>query len=212
MTSPVQLSDLDPASVADDADLALIRKDNTTDYRVTVALLRSINIPGMPNPATTPGATDYMMLSQASVNCKVYFGSVGFTVGTQMWFYMNAEPVSPTFWQIMPNTGDTLLGVKKAGSRYPTGGVSNAGSWTQEGVGGGSGALTIDQIPAHSHQARSSSDTQSHAGSVWYRSGDPFHDKGLFNLTTSTGGGQTHNHGSAWRPLASVGIICQKIL
>ena len=45
MTSPVQLSDLDLATSADDADLALIRKNNTTDYKVTVQLLRDINIP-----------------------------------------------------------------------------------------------------------------------------------------------------------------------
>ena len=67
----VQLSDLDPAGSADDADLALIRKGGTTDYKVTVALLRQISMSGLPIVTGNPAATDLMMLSQAGTNRQI---------------------------------------------------------------------------------------------------------------------------------------------
>jgi hypothetical protein len=223
MTSPVQLSDLDPASSADDADLALIRKNNTTDYKVTVALLRTINIAGLPNLSPTPNsplATDLVMLARGGSNAKCQFAAVGFTVGTQMWFYMNAVPVSPSFWQIIPNTGDRLLAVK-GGATFVTGGVSTATTnWQQSNA-----TLTIDQIPAHSHAMRT---RQSKSGTLQANIVSGTQETSHQNnaATKFTGGaGSTdtastdpagatngHNHGNTWRPSASVGILCLKIL
>lgn len=202
MSSPVQLSDLPAASVADDADLALIRKDNTTDYKTTVAILRKINIAGLTAIPTPAQPTDKMMISQTGTVYRIDFGSVGFTQGTKMWFYQNSEPVSPAYWQIVPNTGDTLLGVKGGGT-YSTGGVT-AGTWQQVDH-----TLTVDEIPAHTHTV-----------ACYFAITNFFQNTGKSavgggnassNATSSSvGGGQGHNHGNAWRPLASVGLICQK--
>jgi hypothetical protein len=217
----VQLSGLDLATVADDVDLALIRKSNTTDYKVTVAVLRMINISGLPSLTLPPQPTDLLMLSQSGVNYQMYFGSAGFSVGTQMWFFMGSVPVSPTFWSIVPNTGDQLLAVR-GGSTYTTGGISQ-GTWLQQDVFGVSGmGLSFNQIPAHSHQikvranagsnptgvASGSSGTITTIGSQ--TASDPVQITGS---TSGTGGTSApHNHGQTWRPLANVGIICVKTL
>lgn len=206
--TPVQLSDLDPATVADDADLALIRKSGTTDYRVTVALLRKINVPGLPELAPTansPVITDLFILSRSGVNSKCQFGAVGFTVGTRIWFHMNAVPVSPAYWQIVPNTGDTLLAVR-GGTTYTTGGGATQGTWQQTGY-----VLTTDQMPNHAHTFPVyTSDTKRISTKV-----SSVSDGSVTQMTAVTsyiGGNQPHNHGNTWRPSASVGIICQKIL
>lgn len=205
MTSPVQLSDLDLATSADDADLALIRKNNTTDYKVTVQLLRDINIPGLPALTSFPAATDLLIVSQGGVNSKCNFGSIGFTVGTQMWFYMNSVPVSPSFWQIIPNTGDRLLAVR-GGATYVTGGSSTSTNlWQQTDH-----TLTLAQIPAHSHNYKVyKSDID---GNLSFKTASTNRSSNNTTKTDDAGGGQGHNHGNTWRPAASVGILCQKIL
>lgn len=210
MTSPVQLSDLDLAGSADDADLALIRKNNTTDYKVTVQLLRNINIAGLPNlspTANSPQNTDLLILARGGVNSKCLFPSIGFPVGTKLWFHMNAVPVSTVFWTIVPNTGDTLLAVK-GGTTYTIGGGSSQGNWQQNNH-----TLTVDQIPPHSHKISmdlKSSSQNSENGFV--RAGRKHNYEPPASTRLDGGGGQGHNHGNTWRPLASVGIICQKAL
>lgn len=205
MTS-VQLSDLDLATVANDADLALIRKSDTTDYKITVALLRNINIPGLPNlspTANSPLINDLFMLSRAGINSQCQFGAVGFTVGTRIWFHMNAEPVSPIYWQIVQNTGDTLLAVR-GGATYTTGGGSTQGTWQQTGW-----AITEAQMPTHSHTFITY-ESSSGSNLVQNKVSSTNRNTGLPTRTDQTGGGQAHNHGNTWRPSASVGIICQK--
>lgn len=209
MSSPVQLSDLDLATVANDADLALIRKSNTTDYKITVQALRSINIAGLPSLSSAAQPTDLMMISQGGVNSKIDFGSVGFTIGTRMWFYLGAVPVSPTYWQIVPNTGDSLLGVR-GGSTYVTGGVQ-AGTWTQANH-----TLTIAEMPAHQHFIHKTKEPTGSSNNLGPARGKDPEDSSTiafrFALSEPTGGSGPHNHGDTWRPMASVGIVCEKIL
>ena len=219
MTSPVQLSDLDPASVANDADLALIRKNNTTDYKVTVQLLRNINVAGLPDlspTANSPDNSDLLIVARAGVNCKCLFPSIGFPIGTKLWFYQDAVPVSTTYWAIVPGTGDRLLAVK-GGASYTTGGTVNAAAnWQQSGA-----TLTINQIPNHTHNIICGKDTENtkitHTKGTRNDNPSPrprAPTEGITGATTDVGTNQClpHNHGNTWRPAGAIGIICQKQL
>lgn len=204
MSSPVQLSDLDLATTADDADFALIRKNNTTDYKVTVQILRNIDIAGLPDlspTANSPLSNDLLLIQRSGTNSKCVFSSIGFVAGTALWFYANTAPVG---WAIVPNAGDNLLAVKGGGT-YGTGGVSNAGTWQQANA-----TLTIDQIPPHAHQFQVY--TSDIKGNLSKKVSSTNRSSNNTVDTTTVGGGQPHNHGASWRPLASVGIICQKSL
>lgn len=207
MSSPVQLSDLDLATTADDADLALIRKSDTTDYKVTVAVLRNIAVASLPNLPSNAQLTDYMLINQAGSNCKIEFGKVGFLVGTKMWFFTGAAP--NVYWEIEPGTGDTLLAVKGSGGTYSTGG-NVQGAWQQQDA-----TLSISQIPAHTHTLTKTKDNTGTSNNLGPVRGKHVEDDVNPNFrvctTNSTGGGAGHNHGNTWRPLASVGVICIKV-
>ena len=216
MSFPVQLSDLDLASTADDADLALIRKNNTTDYKCTVQAMRDINIPGLPSLSGSAAANDPMIISQSGTNCQIPFGQVGFVAGTKIWFY---QGLAPTYWQVVPNTGDRLLAVR-GGATYVTGG-SVAGTWQQTDVDGVAGkGLTIAQMPLHGHGVQVRDDTgfssndfvrsAKASGSSSKTIPGPIVQAGSNSGTDGTSAG--HNHGSGWRPDCAVGIICQKTI
>jgi hypothetical protein len=217
MSSPVQLSDLDVAGVANDADVTLLRKDGTTDYQVTAAILRNINIPGL-SVATNPAATDLTILSQSGTNNQIYFGQVGFVTGVTCWFYNSAVPngTSPAFWQVV-SMGDALLSV--GGSTYTTPGT-NQGNWQQQGVGGGTpgGGLSLNQIPQHIHNVGINPISYNQGGrpiSVVDTSGSPtstYPTQGISGSTNTGNACLPHNHGNAWRPYAAVGRLCAKIL
>lgn len=210
MSSPVQLSDLDLATVADDADLALIRKSDTTDYKIVVSNLRNINMAGLAVLSTPPTAVDLMMISQAGTNRQAFFGSVGFIVGTKMWFYQGTAPngASPLYWQIITNSGDRLLAVV-GGSTYVTPGAAQ-GTWTQANH-----TLTTAQIPSHTHrilktkEPSGSSNALGPARGKVVENATPTTDR--YATSEATGGGGAHNHGSTWRPVANVGILAQKV-
>lgn len=221
MTSPVNMSDLDLTTVADDNDLAMIRKGDTTDYKIICANLRKINIPGLPVMTTSPTALDLLIVSQTGTNRQCNFGSIGFVNGTTMWFHSTDAPngVSPIFWRIVPNLGDRLLAVRSNTGKYTNGGGSG-GDWQQEGVGGGTGALTLAQIPPHRHVIKQGKEDakEDTFAETFPRLGK--HEAEPFSpARTELSGGsgnplqaQTHNHGNAWRPLANVGVICTKVL
>ena len=213
MTIPVQLSDLDLAVTAADADLALIRKSNTTDYKVTCQVLRNINIAGLPDltpTANTPALLDLMLVQRAGTNSKCYYGATGFLKGTQMWFFQDNVPngTSPVFWKLISGFGGNLLAVR-GGATYTVGGAA-AGTWQQTGVG-----LTAAQNGPHFHiieQGKEVADNSTGAIPTLPRLGKtiatiPNAPKAQ---TNSSGTGALHNHGNTWRPLASVGILCSK--
>ena len=200
MTSPVQLSDLDVASSADDADVTLLRK-GLTDYQCPVSLIRTINVPALPD-ASNPNSTDYLILNQGAVNKKIFFSQAGFLKGTQAWFYQN---VAPALWSIIPGTGDRLLAVKGGSTNYNiNGGTQNLFSdWLIPGT-----TLTIDQIPSHTHTARVRKNKNDTLQGLF--AGTQATSSQNNAETNATGGGQPHTHPETYRPAANIGIICIK--
>ena len=216
MSLPVQLSGLDLVTVADDDDLTLIRKDNTTDYKITCQKLRNINIAGLPELPTTansPLTSDLLLVARGGTNSKCYFGAIGFLKDTQMWFYMNDAPngVAPIFWESITGSGGNLLAVR-GGSTYVTGGA-NSGTWQQTGAG-----LTAAQNGPHFHvieQGRLTAEDDTSASPTYPRLGKDIatlSSPAQKALTNASGTGALHNHGNTWRPLASVGLLCKKML
>lgn len=135
------------------------------------------------------------VLSSTSLNNNTYYPDY-FPVGTMCWFYKNT---APSGWTIVADVGDTLLAVK-GGSTY-TGGESSYGTWQQSGH-----ALTVNEIPAHTHTY-----DLAIVENKRRTDGNPVViDLVAGTATEETGEGEAHNHGSSWRPLSRVGIICSK--
>lgn len=213
MSSPVELSDLDPiptGQVLDNDDL-LVRR-GLTDYRATAGQVRTLNLPGFdPLAGGGPVGSDIMLVNRGGVNYQTPFSSIGLVKGTVCYFYQATAPIG---WTIVPNTGDMLLGVATpiitSPIAYPAKpyfgvlGGNQAGTWQQTDV-----TLTINQIPSHTHNVQGSSDNTSGVGSQYARYGKSDHAREDI-VSKTTGGSQPHNHGNTWRPLANVGILAVK--
>ena len=215
MSSPLVLSDLPIAtqSQANDSSAVLLMRVGLTDYQVSVSLIRNINLQALsllPGAGSLAANTDVLMIGRIvggqPQNYQIQFSQIGFIAGTAMWFYGATPPVG---WSLIPNTGNALLAVSDGVNQYAgaAGGTAWQGTWLQEGVGGGMGALTLAQIPPHLHTLN-----------MGNNSGGP--SRGWFEtaqnsigttIATSDGSdqlkGQTHNHGQTWRPLANVGCL-----
>ena len=207
MSSPVNMSDLPVATIANNNDVVLMRK-GLTDYQCAVQLIRQINIAALdPIPGGSPVATDLFMVSRNvggnPQNFQVRFSQVSFPKGTRMWFW-NALP--PTGWTIVPGTGDKILACQDFATTYAgnvTAGAS-AGTWQQVGV-----SLTVAQIPPHQHEYQLFKESAgSNEGTQGARRARE--SAGISGVTAPSGGGQPHNHGNSWRPLANVGVIGNK--
>jgi len=200
MSSPT-IPDLNSATVANDTDLVLLRQPGNAggvDKKVTVALLRNINIAGLAPLPSDAAASDLMVIARGGVNYQIRHDQISFPSGTQMWFYANATIAG---WSLV-TTGDTLLAVK-GGLEYVTGGVE-AGNWQQEGH-----ALTVAELPSHTHPVNGTGATTGTGNRVrGYRQSLSEDSKPW--ATSSTGGNQAHNHGNTWRPRANVGVILRK--
>lgn len=194
------LNNLDPSGV-DDASTNLSAMQTTVD----------------PYPLSTPSlATDLAgeiqrlryLIKQITGEAQWYMdpemdlatlsGDEIFPSGTKLWFYQNT---APSGWTIDTTPADAVLAVKGGSGAYNVSGGSQAGTWTQPDH-----TLTTAEIPAHTHTLGGSY--------VYYATdylGSYFVLTNLSNANTgSTGGGGAHNHGTTWRPLAQVGIICTK--
>ncbi len=117
---------------------------------------------------------------------------------TIAWFYLNTAPPG---WKALTTGADTVLGVSGGSQAYNVNGGSQAGTWTQPDH-----TLTVDEIPAHNH----SIDSYLSYGTTYHEVGGISDkvDTGSVN-TDSTGGGSAHNHGTTYRPSASVGKLFQ---
>lgn len=236
MSSPVQISDLPVATVANNNDLVILRQ-GLTDYQCAVSLIRDINIEALSVvPGGTPIQTDLMLVSRSvggiPKNFQVQFAQVGFPANTRMWFW-NSTPPTPN-WSVVGTTGGNLLACQDTTTSYAASVApgTTAGDWQQEGVNGGNpgGGLSIQQIPNHRHWGRwGSNQSNSHAtflygarnlpngGDPTY-GGDPTNGPVLGVVNGQGDNGQhsndgaclPHNHGSTWRPLANVGVIGNK--
>ena len=211
MASPVELPDLPIASVANDADTTLLRQ-GLTDYQCTVQKIRNINVAGLP-PITNgfADASDLLLINRTT-NFNIRFSQIGFVRGTKMWFY---QASAPTDWSIIPNTGDRLLAVATpiigASAAVPysgTFGGSQSGNWQQSGA-----ILNINQIPNHTHFVNlatgGTAAALAKAASTPSSSGTT-QTTGIFGTSNPDGVSQAHDHGNLWRPLANVGILCNK--
>lgn len=146
-------------------------------------------------------------------NLTTAIQAIGFEENTAMWFY---QDVAPTGWSIVTAAADAVLAVKGGTQAFNVPGGTQAGTWTQPGH-----VLTEAELPAHDHGAIGNhTHTATGASNVGT---DNVGGSGTYTIaatvTTSAAGGHTHNsvgsgashnHGTAWRPLAQVGIICDK--
>jgi len=131
--------------------------------------------------------------------------------GAKMWFYQN---VAPTGWSLVTSTTDCLIAVKGGTNAYAVTGGTMAGVWTE---------------PPHSHETYGHRHT---SGSLSGTTEGPYggaysvslKDVSMPNMshvhTVHVNNGQTDWAGAGYtgynavpsthRPLAAVGIICQK--
>lgn len=202
MSSPT-IPDLPSATTADDADLLLMRQPGTAlgvDKQVTVAKIRQLNLSGLAPVPNTPQASDLFLIQQSGANWQIRFDQISVPSGTKMWFYHNAASDVPG-WSLFAS-GDTLLAVK-GGSTYTTGGTQ-AGNWQQSDH-----TLTVNEIPPHTHTTPAGKESSGSSGIRFARRATDFDNLSTI-ISSSTGGGNPHNHGNSWRPRASVGVILQK--
>ena len=205
-----QITDLPPATVVNDSDYTLIRQ-GLTDFKAEIGLIREIDISAFPL-SNTPNPGDLMMVNRGGSNYSVTFDRVGFVTGTITWFYMAAPPSG---WTLHDVQGDTLLAVVGGTGAYQQQGVR--GNWRQSNH-----ALTIEQIPAHSHRAFKTKDNTGSSNELGPVRGKT-QSSDTFN-TSHTGGKDSdkdhgsssaitlgHNHGNTWRPRANVGILGRKL-
>lgn len=137
----------------------------------------------------------------------------------KMWVYRNAACEG---WLILTTVTDRVLAVKGGGSAYDVAGGSEAGTWQQPGH-----TLTAAEMPEHTHVIDSDSHNHNFSASVYAGTvgangayGDTLAGNDLSSRAAVTiendshnhtaqnaGSGNSHNHGTGWRPAAAVGTI-----
>ena len=123
-----------------------------------------------------------------------------FASGRKVYLYENT---APTGWSIVAVT-DAVLSVKGGSNAYNTTGGTQAGTWTQPNH-----TLTINELASHSHDVLIYGGTGGTPTLVsGFNTGTPTYS--VPGAAEPTGGGAAHNHGTAYRPSAAVGIICTK--
>jgi len=110
--------------------------------------------------------------------------------GTIMLFYQAAAPVG---WTQIANDDNSLLRMV-SGAGAGVGGSDSPISWTSTHVHATTGhALTISEIPAHTHTIKEGTTAPGGSGLT---SGDDYTSSVAFSQTSgSAGGGGTHSHG-----------------
>ena len=125
-----------------------------------------------------------------------------FPSGTKMYFYQNTAPEG---WTIDAACADALLAVKGGAQAFNVDGGNQAGTWTQPGH-----TLTEAELPSHSHSKDIISFDGAGGCTGWYSVGALAGSCFGSASTDTTGSGDSHNHGTTYRPLAQVGIIATK--
>jgi len=120
-----------------------------------------------------------------------------FATGRKLWLYENT---APTGWTYQSGLTDVVLAVKGGSNAYNANGGTSAGTWTQPDH-----SLTIPEMPPHDHSIAFSRSGYAGAGGALERF--------CSNSDTDTGiqgSGDDHNHGTTYRPAATIGIIVAK--
>lgn len=158
----------------------------------TANLSNGIGVAGAISYDTTTG-----LLMRDTGSALVAITAKDIESGTKMYFYQNT---APTGWTIDATPADALLAVKGGSQAYNVSGGNQAGTWIQPNH-----TLSISEMPAHTHPYNTNVSDRGGDGSV-----TPFAYNRQSQNTGSTGGGAAHNHGTTHRPLAQVGIICER--
>ena len=230
MTAQVQIPDLSPAGPIQPTDLILLRQ-GIVDVKATVAQISQIIFSTYTISATPLSATDVLVFGKNNgdgtySNYALNPQQIGFLENTITWFYQSTAPLG---WQIVPGTGDRILGTVLTGGGVNTYNATGLqGTWQQRDVSGEVGnGLTVTQIPNHQHWGQWGQD-QSDSKPSYLRGNRSLPTAPNPRYTTSAilgivgGAGDVpshdafgvcdpHNHGNNWRPAATIGIICRKI-
>lgn len=208
MTSPIVISDLDPADPIDAANDLLLIRQGFNDRKATVDQVAGIRLTPLSMLPDRLNASDVLLIGRNVAgeyeNYIMPPQYLGFLNGTNCWFYQATAPLG---WTIIPETGNRLLAVSDLNGNLYNGQAApgQTGTWQQGDVGGVPGqGLTIAQMPAHNHTLKSGHSSED--GIYVMRNKN---SGGTFT-TSASGSGAPHNHGNVWRPLANVGILCTK--
>lgn len=209
---PITLPALDPAGPVDpDNDLLLIRQ-GLNDRKIPAGQIGNLRLGDLTMLPNSLLASDVILVGRSNIGGYDNFimppQYLGFLNGTSAWFYQATAPLG---WTITPNSGDRVLACSDSVNKYnSTNAPGQTGTWQQPGH-----TLTINQIPSHSHSALARDSGQSSITRLGRGSTSSTPQNFTFlegTVIGNTGGGQSHNHGTTWRPLANVGILCQKSL
>lgn len=152
--------------------------------------------------ASMTGVTGNISSLQSSV-ASIQSTKPNMAIGTKTLFYQAA---APTGWTLDTAINDRLLRVSN------TAGAGTGGSWTITGLASLGHALTVDQIPSHTHTDNYMLSTTSYFSGNSFQ-GYPIGPAGT-TTTGATGGGQAHSHGvthdGSWRPAYADVIICTR--
>jgi hypothetical protein len=220
MSSTIPIQDLPSAASPLNGAAYVVIKDGATDKKATVTQIRAIDLSALTLlPSSQPVASDNMMVGRGSTTYRVAFTSIGLLKNTKCWFYQNT---APSGWAVDPTaSSDALIAVKGGSNDYNASGGTYNGQWQQAGA-----TLTVLQIPNHQHWTHTGSNQSNSNANYVHGAKDATGTTPRYNTTaglgivggkndaaphTSFGGCDPHNHGSTWRPLANLGIVCYKL-
>lgn len=133
-------------------------------------------------------------------------GQIDAFQGAKMLFM---QATAPTGWTQDTSEDDRVVRIIGSGSPTETGGATG-GSWTISGVTTDGHALTVGELPSHSHSVRLS-DNETPGTQMAQGSADTNQDGS--DDTGNTGSGNPHSHGvssdASWRPAFQNAIVCE---
>jgi hypothetical protein len=140
-------------------------------------------------------------------------GNAKFMIGDSnsiAWFYLNTAPPG---WKALATGADMVLAISGGTDAYNVNGGNpdSEATWTQSNY-----TLLAADIPGHTHAAGTlvgnygtgSGGTLELVATASYGNQSTVSGS-VTGATAPTGGGGGHNHGSSWRPKASVGKLFQ---
>lgn len=212
MTSPIDIDALTETFVVNPkTDFMMTENEpQQSTTKATISKIQAIDAQDQPPFPTGPFVSGDVFAIQEEISGDrkaVNYQDITFPVGTKIWVYRNTAPFG---WKSI-GAGDCLLALKGTSAPYNVAGVTtNSSNWTGTGV-----ALTIEQIPGHTHVTQKDNHASSSIDVRPARKGKTVEDDAVeakrYCFTELAGGGQAHDHGNAWRPLAYVGLLIEKL-
>ena len=231
MTSPIEISDLTPASAIDRANDLVVLRQGLSDKKATLQQISNLTLADYTILGSPLNQSDVFLMGRNDgfgnyTNFLTTINRFGFLAGVRTWFY---DSVAPLGWQIVAGTGDRVLGtILNGGAVYQYNAFGLQGSWQQGDVSGVAGnGLTVLQIPNHQHFGQMGQ-TQSNQNPRFIYGAEAFPNPNNPRYSSETvlgivggagdvpshdafGACDPHNHGDRFRPASTVGIICEKL-